>query len=126
MKLIKKIAGLYIYESQKKLNGLFSRTRKYAVERYPYPANLWYYPSHCGAFPMHYTWIVSVVEIDDVTGEVFFLDHRNMKACESKMQSPWKTKMVATLKAIDNGEMDNPFTNDYVEMASLIAKAGGE
>ena len=125
MKLIKKMAGLYVYESQKKLNGAFSRTRKYAIERYKYPANLWYYPSHCGAFPMHYAWIVSVVETDDITGEVFFLDNRNMRACELKLQSPWKSQMVAAVNAIDNGEIDAPFTSDYAKMKSLIAKAEG-
>ncbi|MAE81117.1 MAG: hypothetical protein CMB80_00165, partial [Flammeovirgaceae bacterium] len=81
-------AGCHVYESNYKVAGNLSRNRKYCIEKVQYPSNIHYYPRLCGVVPMNYTWIVSVVEINDVTGEIFFLKNRNSKACARKLQSP--------------------------------------
>ena len=114
--ILKKIlsnAGLYVYESNIKVSGNLSRTRKYCIEKYKYPAQLHYYPRLCGSVPMHYTWILSVVEIDDVTGEIFYLDDREDVAYYNKLQSPYFSNILQQLEKINNGERVDPFTNSY-------------
>ena len=114
--ILKKIvsrAGLYVYESNIKVAGNLSRTRKYCIEKYMYPAQLHYYPRLCGSVPMNYTWILSVVEIDDVTGEIFYLDDRSDTAYKNKLQSPYFSNILQQLEKINNGERVDPFTDDY-------------
>ena len=106
-------AGSYVYESNKKIAGTLSRNRKYLIEKYKYPAHIHYYPRLCGIVPMNYTWIVSVVEVDDVTGEIYDLDDKNSIACEAKLQSPYFSNIKAKLEKINNGEMVDPFTDSY-------------
>ena len=106
-------AGYYVYESNKKIAGNLSRNRKYLIEKYKYPGSLHYYPRMIGIVPMNYTWIVSVVEVDDVTGEVYSIEDRNTIAYKAKLQSPYFSNIKQKLEKINNGEMVDPFTDSY-------------
>ena len=121
-------AGCYVYGSNYKVSGNLSRNRKYCIEKFQYPSNIHYYPSLCGVVPMNYTWIVSVVEINDVTGEAFFLKNRNSKAFLRKLQSPYSSEILRQLEKINNGEKVDPFEDDYQKIWKLYLKCltGGE
>lgn len=123
-------AGFYVYESNKKIAGNLSRNRKYLIEKYKYPAQLHYYPRACGVVPMHYAWIVSVVEVDDVTGEIYTLEDRNTIAYKSKLQSPYFSNIKQKLEKINNDEMVDPFTDSYKKIwdvySGLLQIEGGK
>ena len=121
-------AGCHVYESNYKVAGNLSRNRKYCIEKVQYPSNIHYYPRLCGVVPMNYTWIVSVVEINDVTGEIFFLKNRNSKACARKLQRPHFSSILLLLEYINNGERVDPFGDDYQKIWKLYLNCltGGE
>ncbi len=123
-------AGYYVYESNKKIAGNLSRNRKYLIEKYKYPSHIYYYPWLSGIVPMHYAWIVSVVEIDDVTGEVYTVKGRNLIACKAKLQSPYFSNIKQKLEKINNGEMVDPFTDSYKKIwdvySGLLQIEGGK
>ena len=112
LKLIISRKGTYVYESSEMIHG---RTKKYLIEKYQYPVYLHYSPAMAGAYPMSYTWQLSVVEINEA-GDIIHLEDRTARACKRRLQAPWKASVLNCLRGINSGESpwaDDPLADDY-------------
>ena len=110
LKLIISRKGTYVYESSEMIHG---RTKKYLIEKYQYPVYLHYSPDMAGAYPMSYTWQLSVVEINEA-GDIIHLEDRTARACKRGLQAPWKASILNCLRGINSGDWGyDPLADDY-------------